>query len=127
MRIAAGIIFIILVVSGLVALIIDVRVVIGSGPFPSPVSLLWQFVYLRIVQGGFLVAAGVLCLKGKYWGLCLATALYALLIGISSVVEMLLHEHLSIMAWRVWILFVGALISTIFISLTKKEWQEIQG
>jgi hypothetical protein len=125
MRIAAGIILIILVVFGLVALIIDVRVLSDS---VSPVFILSGFVYSRIVYGGFLAAAGVLCLKRKYWGLCLATALFALLTGISSVAEPLLRGQFSIsMTWRSWILVVGALISTIFISLTKKEWQGNQG
>jgi len=126
MRKAAGIILLILVVFGLVTLIIDAIGLIGLGLY-SPVTLLWPWVYMRIVYGGFLVAAGVLCLKRKYWGLCLATALFALLIGISQVVEPLLSEYRSIsMTWRSWILVAGTLISTIFISLRKSEWSESQ-
>jgi hypothetical protein len=124
MRIAAGIILIILGISRLIGWIIGLssyEIHILSRSF-----MLWGIVYWAIVFGGFLVAAGVLCLKRKYWGLCLATALFALLSGISPVVEPLLSGHL-LMDWRDWILVVGALISTIFISLTKKEWQENQG
>jgi hypothetical protein len=129
MRKAAGIILIVLVVFGLVALIIDVRALSGLGIRSSSlVSMLWGLVYSRIVWGGFLVAAGVLCLKRKYWGLCLAVPLFGLLIPIPSVVQPLLRGNLSVSAtWDTWILVVGALISTIFISLTKKEWQENQG
>jgi hypothetical protein len=126
MRIAAGIILLVLVVFGLVALIIDVKVLNGLDiPSSTLVSNLFGLVYTRIVSGGFLVAAGVLCLKRKYWGLCLAPALFALLTGISSVVEPLLRGHFST-SWQTWIWVIGALISTIFISLTKKEWQENQ-
>ena len=127
MRKAAGIILLILVVFGLVTLIIDVKALSSGIPSSSLVSMLRPFVYTRIVYGGFLIAAGVLCLKRKYWGLCLATALFALLIGISSVVGLLLREPPSIsVTWRSWILVVGALISTIFISLRKSEWSESQ-
>jgi len=127
MRIAAGIILIILVAFGLVALIIDVRVLSGLDiPSSTLVSNLFGLVYTRIVSGGFLVAGGVLCLKRRYWGLCLAPALFAFLMGISSVVQPFLRGDFST-SWQTWIWVIGALISTIFISLTKKEWQENQG
>ena len=126
MRIAAGIILIILAVFWLVNLIINVRELSGLGiPSSSFVSLLFGVVYLRIIYGGFFVAAGVLCLKRKYWGLCLAPALFVLLGQISVVVELLLRGHF-LMNWQTWILVIGALISTIFIFLTKKEWQKPQ-
>jgi hypothetical protein len=121
MRKAAGIILLSLVGFGLVTTIIDVM---SGSNIPS--SILIGFPYIRIVQGGFLVAAGVLCLKRKYWGLCLAPALYALLKGISSVVGPLLRGDFST-NWQIWIWVIGALISTTFIFLTKKEWQENQG
>jgi hypothetical protein len=122
MRIAAGIILIGLVVFGLVTLIIDVRVLSG---LDISSSILWQFVYNQIVWDGFLVAAGVLCLKRKYWGLCLAPALFALLVQIPLEVPPLLRGYF-LMTWQAWIWVIGALISTIFISLAKKEWQETQ-
>jgi hypothetical protein len=124
MRIAAGIILIILAIFGLVNLIISMRDLSG---LHTPSSFLWQFVYHQIVRYGFIVAAGVLCLKRKYWGLCLAPALFALLTGISSVVEPLLRGYgYFLPSWQTWILVIGALISTIFISLAKKEWQKPQ-
>jgi len=119
MRIAAGIMLIILGMFGLIGLIIiglsDFRVLLSSPPF-----VLW-----RIGFGAFFITGGVLCLMRRYWGLCLASALLALFIGISFVVEPLLHGHL-LMTWDTWILVVGAVISTVFISGTKKEWQKSQ-
>jgi hypothetical protein len=128
MRKAAGIILLSLVVFGLVTLIIDVRVLSGLDISSSIfVSNLFGLIYTRIVSGGFLVAAGVLCLKRKYWGLCLASALFGFLIPLFSAVMPLLSGNLSISTtWETWIPVVGALISTIFISLTKKEWQKPQ-
>jgi hypothetical protein len=118
MRIAAGIILIILGIFGLIGLIIVLSEV-GINLYTLPIDL------LRIVVDAFLVTGGVLCLKRRYWGLCLASALLALSIGIFAVVEPLLHGHLF-MTWDTWILVIGAVISTIFISLTKKEWQNSQ-
>ncbi len=125
MRKAAGIILLILVVFGLVTTIIGVRTLIGLHiPSSTLVSNLFGFVYNRIVWGGFLVAGGVLCLKRKYWGLCLAPALFGFLIPIPSLVRG--NPSIST-TWETWILVVGALISTILITLTKKEWPENQG
>ena len=124
MRQAAGIILIVLAVSGLVALIISVRALIGLHiPSFTSVSFLLPMIYSQIVWDGFFVAAGVLCLKRKYWGLCLAWALFALLAQISVVGPPLLRGHFST-DWQTWIWVIGALISTIFIFLTKREWQE---
>jgi len=122
MRKAAGIILLILAVFGLVTMIIDV---IDLSSFT--VTLLWPFVYQRIVYSGFFVAAGVLCLKRKYWGLCLAPALFVFLIRIPSVVDPLVRGNLYIsVTWENWIMVIGALISTIFICLRKNEWSESQ-
>jgi len=119
MRTAAGIMLIILGILGLIHLII-----IGLGDFgillSSPPFVLW-----RIVFGAFFVTGGVLCLMRRYWGLCLASALLALFIGGFSVVQPLLHGYF-LMTWNTWIPILGAVISTIFISLTKKEWQKSQ-
>ena len=116
MRIAAGIMLIILGIFGLIGLIVVLS------EFDILFSFL-RFILWRIVFGAFLVTGGVLCLKRRYWGLCLASALLALFIGISFVVEPLLHGHFF-MTWDTWILVLGATISTIFISGTKKEWQK---
>src|SRR4030042_393368 len=124
MRIAAGIILIVSAVAGLVALVIDVKALIDLHiPSLASVSTLFPMIYSQIVWDGFFVAAGVLCLKRRYWGLCLGWALFALLVQISVVGPPLLRGHFST-SWQTWIWVIGALISTIFISLTKREWQE---
>ena len=124
MRKAAGIILLILVVFELGPIIIGVIGLSVSGFLYS--SLWLPLVFQRIVWSGFFVAAGVLCLKRKYWGLCLATALLVFLIRIPAVVEQLLNGIPVSMVWGYWIPVIGALISTIFICLRKSEWSESQ-
>ena len=119
MRIAAGIILIILGIFGLIHLLI-----IGLSDFSLHLSPL-PFILWRIVFGAFFVTGGGLCLMRRYWGLCLASALLALFIGGFSVVQPLLQGYF-LMTWNTWIPILGAVISTIFISLTKKEWQKSQ-
>ena len=127
MRKAAGIILIILGVFRLIWPIIDVIGMSDLGiPSSSLVSMIWGLVYFGIVWGGFFVAAGVLCLKRKYWGLCLASALLVFLLRIPAVVEQLLQGIPISMIWGYWIPVIGALISTIFICLRKSEWSESQ-
>ena len=125
MRIAAGIILIILGIVRIVNMIISMSVLPGS--FIDSHSLfegLWLFGYWPIVYGALFVSGGILCLRNKYWGLCLTSALLALVGGIYTVVQMLLLGDFLI-TWETWIPLPGALIATIFISLRKKEWQEI--
>ena len=125
MRIAAGIILIILGIARIVNMIISMSVLPGS--FIDSHSLfegLWIFGYWPIAYGALFVTGGILCIGKKYWGLCLISALLALIGGIHTVVQALMLGD-SIIPWWSWILIVGALISTIFISLAKKEWQEI--
>jgi len=124
MRKAAGIILIILGVVLMVELIY--RGVMSSSIIPSSyfLSNLWGVVSRVIVYGGLLVAGGFLCLKRRYWGLCLVSALLTLFFQIIPVVGQLLRGPLYT-TWVTWILIPGALIATIFISRTKKEWQEI--
>ena len=124
MRKAAGIILIILGMVVLVELIyvsVMSDISIHSSYF---LSTLWGVVSRGIVYGGFLVAGGVLCFKRRYWGLCLVSALLTLFFKIIPLVEVLLRGHLYI-TWGTWIVLPGALIATIFISRTRKEWQEI--
>ena len=124
MRKAAGIILIIL---GVVVLVELIYVSAMSGfniPSSYFLSRLWMLVSRVIVYGGLLVAGGVLCFKRRYWGLCLVSALLTLFFKIIPVVEGLLRGHLY-GTWGTWILIPGALIATIFISRTRKEWQEI--
>ena len=108
----------------LVGMIIDV-INMSDFDFPSAIlSVLLATVSPRIIFCGLLVAGGVLCLKRRHWGVCLVSAVVTLSLWIAPVVMMLLEGSFSAL-WRFAIQVPGALISTVFISLTKKEWQEI--
>jgi len=121
MRKAAGIILIIVSVVRLVDVVINA---IGMPHFVFG-SMFWWSVLYWIVWGGLLLAGGVLCIKRRYWGLCLVSALLTFLVTILPAVEALTRGNLAyFMNWRIWITVVGTLISTIFIFLTKKEWKE---
>jgi hypothetical protein len=125
MRIAAGILLIILGIVRVANIIINMSV---PGAFINSYSL-WEgfliFGYWPVVYGALFITGGILCIAKKYWGLCLISSLLALVGGIYAVAQTLvLGDSISIY-WETWILIVGALISTIFISITKKEWQEI--
>jgi len=120
MRKAAGIMLIILGMWGLIGLISGIIVLSDSGMNPYLPFFLW-----RIICIPFFVIGGVFCLRKKYWRVCLASALLAVFIGIAIVVAPLLEGRHFFMAWQTWILVLGALIATIFISLRKREWQEI--
>jgi uncharacterized membrane protein (DUF485 family) len=130
MRQAAGII---LIISGIVGLI---GLVIGLTGIYSHLLPYLPRILLRIVPIILLIAGGVFCLKRRYWRACLASALLALFIGISSTIDYLryvathklgpLSDGPISMTWGIWILLIAAVISTIFISRTKKEWQKSQ-
>ena len=125
MRIAAGIMMIILGAVRVANVIISMSVLPGS--FIDSHSLfegLWMFGYWPIVYGALFVTGGILCIGKRYWGLCLISALLALVGGIYTVVQALWLGY-SLLTWETWILVVGAVIATIFISLTKHEWEEI--
>jgi len=125
MRKAAGIILIILGIVEVGGAIISVRGLL-AGPMSVPVSAIWLAVAFPIVYAALLVTGGVLCVRKKYWELCLTSALLALVVGIVPVVAQLLRGSLDVLvAWENWIVVVGAVISTIFIALMRKEWKEI--
>jgi len=129
MRKAAGVI---LIISGIVGL---VGLVMGLTGIYSHLLPYLHLILLRIVSIALLVTGGVFCLKRRYWGACLAAALLALFIGISSTIDYLryiathmlgpLSDGPVSMIWGTWILLLGAVISTVFIFVKKREWQEI--
>ena len=131
MRQAAGIILIILGIVRVVNMFITMSVMLGQ--FIDSHSLfeaVWILGYWPIVYGALFITGGILCIGKKYWGLCLTSALLALVGCIYTVVQALLRGHLDnlgdfLITWETWILVVGAVISTVFISLSRKEWQEI--
>jgi hypothetical protein len=122
MRIAAGIILIILGVLGLGGLIIPLSAFIINFSFVPVCAVIT--ILGCIVQVAFFITGGILCLRRKYWWLCLALASFAVIIELFGGVGRLL-SLIFFTGWINWILLLGAVISIIFISIRRKEWQEI--
>jgi hypothetical protein len=130
MRRAAGIILISIGVLFLCDLI-DVLVVFGISFLLVPFYPTYQaipaalFIWLSlVVPVAFHITGGIFCLRRKYWGVCLASALFAVFSSIFQPPERLLRSNIST-GWTIWVMLVAAVISVIFIVRTKKEWQEI--
>jgi len=129
MRKAVGIILIIWGILGLIGLVLNLT---DSGIYLSLVFvILW-----RIGSGALLVTGGFFCLKKRYWGVCLASALLALSIGVFSAIDVLRYvPHRTgqfwvggiSLTWGTGSMLLGAVLSTIFISITKREWKGNQG
>jgi hypothetical protein len=78
------------------------------------------FGLLLIIPAAFIVTGGVFCLERKYWKVCFASALVTVVI----MIVWWIGQADSMLAWVV--SMVGT-FPIIFVLLTKKEWQEIQG
>jgi membrane protease YdiL (CAAX protease family) len=123
MRIASGIILIILGVTGLRGLIFLIResmIRVPSIPSSAVFNVIWY-----IVPVVLFVCGGVFCLRKKYWRVCLASASFAVFMAIVTVVEPSVRLGRLLMPWIAWFVVIGAVISTVFIAVSKKEWQEI--
>jgi hypothetical protein len=129
MRKAAGII---LIVSGIVFVVGMIIDVINYYFGTVIMSMLMDTLPHTIVFGGLLVAGGVYCFKRRYWGLCLVSAVVPLSLWITQVARWLVRgvaqgalEGTLSLFWHFCIVVLGTLVSTIFISIRKKEWKEI--
>jgi hypothetical protein len=80
------------------------------------------FSLLLLIPTVFILTAGVFCLTRKYWKICYASALVTLVI---MMVWLVGHAADSIAL--AWVVSVVGTLPIIFVSLTKREWQEIQG
>jgi hypothetical protein len=115
MRIAAGIL---LVVLGMVLLISFVSVLIDYGGYGLDFDL------FAILAGVFIVTGGVFCLIRKVWGLCLASGLVTVFMGILGVAGGMMRS--SRIHWLWLSVMLAGIISTILISSTKREWRKSQ-
>ena len=112
MRIAAGILLIVL---GMVLLISFVPVLIDYGGYDLGFDL---FV---IIASVFIVTGGVFCLMRKVWGLCFASALVAILFMIIWLMGSRLAE-----TWLTWLISIVGTLPIIFVCVRRREWQESQ-
>jgi len=117
MRKAAGIVLIIFGALGVIGL---VRLLTGLVNTLSFIRIsMVPSILLQIVPIAFYVVGGVFCLWREYWRVCLASASFAVFIGVFGVVLF------SWIDWTVWVPLVAAVIAVILILSKKREWQEI--
>ena len=114
MRKAAGVIMIIL---GATALCFNVFLL---SLFAGRIDLFGIFMFAWTI---FAFIGGILCLMRRYWGVCLASAIAAVVFGLVGLPLAPLVHPLGIVGFPP--VLVGGIVSTVFISLRKKEWQEI--
>lgn len=87
-------------------------------------------ILLSVVLYAFIVTGGVLCLKRKYWKLCFASALVAVLIMVYWVYGFTRFSFPppsfpSFIVSYLLVLVVTATLSIVFVCIRKREWQEI--
>ena len=119
MRKAAGVIMIIIG-----AIVLGINVFVLWFYASSRIDLLGVFMFAWTI---FALIGGILCLRRRYWGVCLASAICAVVLGVVGL-------PLVSMGWGIPgalagivgfpIVLVGGIASTVFISRRKKEWQE---
>jgi hypothetical protein len=87
-------------------------------------------ILLSVAFYAFIVTGGVLCLKRKYWKVCFASALLAVLIMIYWVYGFTRFSFPPpsfppfIVSYLLILVFTASL-SIIFVCIRKREWQEI--
>jgi len=114
MRQAAGIL---MVASGMFLFV----VMVSSVPHYNVDSYGLGFNLLLLIPTLFILAAGVFCLTRKYWKVCYASALVTLVI---MLVWLISNAADSI--GLAWVVSVVGTLPIVFVTLGKKEWQEIQ-
>jgi len=115
MRIAAGILMVIfgaILLLGFIVIVTQYGIPVYDAAFDI----------FFMICGAFLITGGVICLKKKYWGLCLASALLAILL-----MTMWLTGSYASLTWLAWVFSILGTLPIIFICITRKEWKEIQG
>ncbi|UCD21917.1 MAG: hypothetical protein JSW22_07845 [Chloroflexota bacterium] len=132
MRKAAGIIlitlgvyFVYFLITGVVAvgirLLLDVFTP-GAGGLVSRVVVLGS-----VGVAAFYITCGIFCLRRKYWGVCLASALLVVLLSLCDLASgrgWVFSGNIA-MGSIPWVVFAAVLIAVIFIGIRKKEWQVI--
>ena len=119
MRKAAGVI---LIIAG--AIVLGINVFVLWFYASSRIDLLNILTFAWVI---FAFIGGILCLMRRHWGVCLASAIAAVVLGIFGVP---LAGVWGIPGFLAGILgfplvLAGGIASTVFISRRKREWQEI--
>ena len=123
MRIAAGIILIILGMAAISLFIVNVSGLI-THPYEDIVSTPPDYVYIIIATlAVFFIVGGVFCLKRKNWRLCFTSSLF-----LHIFMTLLIFSNLFFFSWMffLWMSLIPVwILPLIFICLRKSEWQEI--
>ena len=112
MRKAAGIM---LIIVGLYILVVEITTLYTIG------SYLFALSVLPIVLAALIITGGILCIRKRYWVVCLVTAL----IPVYFVIRLFMIDH-RFSPWE-WILPILAILPIILICIKRKEWKEIYG
>lgn len=110
MRIAAGILMLILGMTLLVSLVL-VFTDTGIPAFGPALDL------LMILWAAFLITGGVFCLERRYWKVCFSSALAAVVLMI-----IFLMGPLNTATWLNWLVIITGILPVVFVSLRKTEW-----
>lgn len=113
MRKAAGIM---LIIVGTYALVVEIIILNAMGS-----HFFWLSV-LPIVLGAIIVTGGIFCIRRRYWGLCLASAL----IAVYFVIRLLIIHYRLFFPWERVLPILG-ILPIVFVCIKRKEWKEIQG
>ena len=114
MRIAAGIL---MIIGGTALLAYYV---------PLLLAVNTRFHLLLFIPSTFIFSGGAFCLEGKYWKLCFAAALLAVLIMIYWIYVVTFgFSLLPASAWWIWFPIITGAPPIIFVCIRKREWQEI--
>jgi hypothetical protein len=124
MRIAAGIILIILGMAAISLFIVDVFGLI-THPYEHIVSTPPYYVYIIVATlAVFFIIGGVFCLKRKYWRLCFTSSLF-----LHIFMTLLLVSNLFVFPWMsfLWLSLIPVwILPIIFVCIKKREWSESQ-
>jgi hypothetical protein len=131
MRKAAGIIlitlgvyFVYFLITGVVA--VGIRLLLGVFA-PGAGGLISRVVVLGSVGfAAFYITCGIFCLRRKYWRVCLASALFAVLLALCDLASGRgwVFSGSIAMGSIPWVVLAAVLIAVIFIGIRRKEWQE---
>jgi hypothetical protein len=122
-----------LIIIGVLLLCVPISFVVASGigiflvaNFPFNPGVFAVILLGLVVLGAFHITGGVFCIRREYWGVCLASASFAVFFSaLFSRVSLFLLSINMLMECITWGTLVAAVLAVIFILRTKKEWQEI--
>ena len=109
-----------LIIVGMYIIVVEIIIMYTTGSHVFALSL------LPIVLAALIVTGGIFCIRKRYWGLCLASALIAVYFLIRLLIVGLLIIDYRFLPWE-WVFPVFGLLPIVFVCITRKEWKEVQG